>query len=133
MQTVEKTTTTTVDGVTTTTTTTTVAATTPHESDGKKKGTKKRLTKEEAKIEREATESASAAITAFLSDGSTANGPEMSFKLFRINTSAPDYDKKNWCGPCWRKDCAWGYVLLILALVYAGVGSYFGYQVRYMP
>lgn len=87
------------------------------------------MTKEEAKIEREATESASAAITAFLSDGSTATGPEMSFKLFRINTSAPDYDKKNWCGPCWRKDCAWGYVLLILALVYAGVGSYFGYQV----
>ena len=92
---------------------------------------KKGQTKEEAKIEQEAVEAANAAVTALVNQG-TANGPEMTFKLFRSNTdtSAPTYEKNNWCGPIWRKDCVWGYILLILTLVYVGFGGYFVLEVN---
>ena len=121
------TTTTTADGQTITTTTTTYfdEANATDECGKPLKGGGE----QEAQIEREADEAASAAITTFMNEG-TANGPEMTFKLFGINTSTPTHAQSNWCGPLWRKDCAWGYVLLILALVYAGFGGYFGFQVH---
>ena len=79
----------------------------------------------DATIEPEADEATSAAVAAL----EPTNGPEMTFKLFRVNTSSPVYEESDWCGPIWRKDCVWGYILLIFALVYIVRGGVFGIEV----